>query len=166
VDLGATPKPQFAALSYVWGIEQERYDISCNSVDLAVTKNCLAALQHLRKKLGHFSIWVDAICINQSQSNNNEKDQQIPLMGEIYSSAAVTYIWLGPGNQKSDRAMALLSRAGFLDYFSPFETVPSRVRAALWSLQRTQRCGKHDPLLCIGKMCSVLVISDYFLEFC
>jgi hypothetical protein len=166
VNLEATPKPQFTALSYVWGIEKERYAISCNSIDLSVGKNCHSALQHLRKKLGSFSIWVDAICINQSPSSNSEKDQQIPLMGEIYSGAQVTYIWLGEGNEKSDRAMLHLGRAGFLDYFQPNKSTRSRDWAAVWSLHRTLRCGKHDPVLCSGQNHSISVTLDHFLDTC
>ncbi|KAB5528080.1 heterokaryon incompatibility protein-domain-containing protein [Coniochaeta sp. 2T2.1] len=38
--------------------------------------------------------WIDAICIDQD--NKDEKAQQIPMMGEIYSSAARVLGWLGP----------------------------------------------------------------------
>ncbi|KAI1141518.1 heterokaryon incompatibility protein-domain-containing protein [Hypoxylon sp. FL0543] len=38
-------------------------------------------------------IWVDAICINQQ--NIDEKNRQIPLMRSIYSLASTTVAWLG-----------------------------------------------------------------------
>ncbi|OIW25760.1 hypothetical protein CONLIGDRAFT_561044, partial [Coniochaeta ligniaria NRRL 30616] len=40
--------------------------------------------------------WIDAICIDQG--NKDEKAQQIPLMGEIYSLAARVLGWLGPND--------------------------------------------------------------------
>lgn len=113
-----------------------------------MSKNCLSALRHLRKKLRGFTIWVDAICINQSQENNTEKEQQIPLMGEMYSGAEVTYVWLGEGNERSDKAMAYLGRAGFVKYLALHRK--PRVWAAIWFMHRTLRCGKNDLLLCTG----------------
>jgi hypothetical protein len=38
-------------------------------------------------------IWIDAICIDQS--NNLEKLQQIPLMGKVYSTASKVLVYLG-----------------------------------------------------------------------
>ncbi|KAK1657553.1 heterokaryon incompatibility protein-domain-containing protein [Colletotrichum godetiae] len=38
-------------------------------------------------------IWIDAICIDQT--NPQEKAVQIPLMGEIYAKSSAVYIWLG-----------------------------------------------------------------------
>lgn len=151
VDLEATTIPHFTALSYVWGVEKERVAISCNAIDIPVTIKCHSALKHLRTKFGTFTIWIDAICINQNFNSDSEKEQQIPLMGEIYSIARITYVWLGPGSQESARAMAFLRRAGFVDYFSPIDSTPSRVWAAGWSLFTAVRCGKHDQLLYTGK---------------
>jgi hypothetical protein len=42
-------------------------------------------------------LWIDAICINQS--DNEEKSQQVRLMGEIYSKAEVVRVWLGPSTE-------------------------------------------------------------------
>lgn len=57
-------QPAFTALSYVWGAYAPTpHQILCDGVRVAVTSNCHSALRHLRRKLGHFTIWVDAICI-------------------------------------------------------------------------------------------------------
>jgi hypothetical protein len=37
--------------------------------------------------------WVDAICINQNDLN--EKNEQVPRMGDIYSMASRVWIWIG-----------------------------------------------------------------------
>jgi hypothetical protein len=110
-------RPSFAALSYVWGAyAPEPHDITCRDCKIPVTANCYSALLHLRNRLGGFTIWVDAICIDQD--NNAEKSQQIPLMNHIYSDAKAVYVWLGDGNPASDRAMRYLAHAGKLEYFT------------------------------------------------
>jgi len=109
--------PTFVALSYVWGdYAVPRHTIACGGNTLETTANCYSALVHLRQAIGAFSIWIDAICINQA--DREEKSSQIPLMGSIYSKAKVVYIWLGAGNSESDRAMDYLATAGFLEFFT------------------------------------------------
>jgi hypothetical protein len=39
------------------------------------------------------NLWIDAICINQK--NADEKQAQVPLMGEIYANATEVMVWLG-----------------------------------------------------------------------
>ncbi|KAK6822884.1 hypothetical protein PG987_014429 [Apiospora arundinis] len=101
--------PSFTALSYVWGEFSSpiRDTIDCNGGKIEVTKNCLSALRHLRKVFGAITIWIDAICINQVETS--EKAYQIPLMGQVYSSAQTVYAWLGEGNKKSDKVMRWLA---------------------------------------------------------
>jgi Heterokaryon incompatibility protein (HET) len=43
-------------------------------------------------------LWVDAICI--SQSDVSEKEHQVQLMPKIFSHAQRTLIWLGDANEK------------------------------------------------------------------
>lgn len=52
-------------------------------------------------------IWIDAVCINQS--DGNEKMQQIGRMAEIYRLARQVIVWLGPGHapNHNDAAIAL-----------------------------------------------------------
>src|SRR5436305_12863464 len=67
-------RPSFAALSYVWGSDVKPRTIACGAFTVNVTENCHSALQNLRKKLGKFTVWIDAICINQD--DDIEKAQQ------------------------------------------------------------------------------------------
>jgi hypothetical protein len=109
-------KPSYTALSYVWGSTSSPPDnILCDGVPITVTSNCYSALRHLRAINGSFTIWIDAICINQI--NPEEKAQQISLMGSVYSQAKITYIWLGEGSTIMNRIMGYLGRAGFLEHF-------------------------------------------------
>lgn len=96
--------PRFEALSYTWSDEFEKPEdedrrrgrplfIGKHFQRLAVTRNCENALQRLRN-LGKEYVWIDAVCINQSDLN--DKKQQIALMHQIYSRAAKVLIYLGP----------------------------------------------------------------------
>ncbi|KAK3312629.1 heterokaryon incompatibility protein-domain-containing protein [Apodospora peruviana] len=102
--------PSFFCLSYVWGSKSSpnSHTLHCRSqgCDLQITTNCYHALRQIQSRFGISTIWVDSICINQEDSD--EKAGQIPLMQDIYSRAASVFIWLGEGNDRSDRAMAYL----------------------------------------------------------
>jgi hypothetical protein len=99
----------FTALSYVWGDYAIPRDIMyCNDIPIELTRNCWSALWHLRKIFGAVPIWVDAVCINQS--DELEKSFQIPLMEKIYSSADQVYIWLGNGTPSTNTAMDYLGQ--------------------------------------------------------
>jgi len=67
------------------------------------------------KKLGAFTIWIDAIWIDSS--NAGEKESKIPHIVEIYSKADVVYVWFGEGSPRTSRAMADLDLPPFLEYF-------------------------------------------------
>jgi len=124
IDMYAVPRPRFSALSYVWGQDGgEALTISCGEHLLPVLPSAHSALRFLRKKLGNFTIWIDAICINQADIE--ERQSQIPLMGEIYTRAEFVYVWLGEGNNKTHRAMAYLGQPLFMRHFMADGTIES-----------------------------------------
>jgi hypothetical protein len=133
--------PKFTALSYVWGEDPPtpQYFILCGEFQVKVTANCYSALRHLRNKLGKFRIWVDAICIDQA--NLVEKLQQVPLMGDIFSSAELVYIWLGEGTDGTDRAMQYFAKNEFGNLYEK-----SSPLAAAWSLFISQWSWTRNPL--------------------
>ncbi len=49
-------------------------------------------------------MWIDALCIDQS--NISERNRQVQMMGSIYKKSKTTFIWLGP---QSDRFSSALS---------------------------------------------------------
>jgi hypothetical protein len=51
-------------------------------------------------------IWIDAICINQE--NLEEKAWQVRFMGEVFSNAESTRVWLGPESQDSSLAISFI----------------------------------------------------------
>ncbi len=90
----------FEALSYVWGPQEPLYDLICNDVKTRVLRigpNLHNALLHLRflpsMNIHPRLLWVDRICINQSDAE--ERASQVLLMGSIYRGSRQTLVWLG-----------------------------------------------------------------------
>ncbi len=72
-----------------------------------IYKNLYEALMRLRGMVRPVIIWVDAICIDQSDDGEEEKRQQLQMMDQIYHSAASVCVWLGPGFRGSTDGMRL-----------------------------------------------------------
>jgi SpoVK/Ycf46/Vps4 family AAA+-type ATPase len=88
--------PRYFALSYRWGDPKDTTDILVNGRPVPVTRNLEAAMRRLRDFQNGFycfGIWIDALCINQSDLE--EKAYQVPMMGQIYSRAERVIAWLG-----------------------------------------------------------------------
>jgi hypothetical protein len=75
-----------------------------------VGQNLYSALEHLRDEKTVRVIWIDALCIDQS--DNEEKSWQVQLMREIYQCAISVFIWLGPADATSHEAMDFLHLLG------------------------------------------------------
>ncbi|QGI92024.1 hypothetical protein CEK26_005093 [Fusarium fujikuroi] len=150
VDLRALPK--FTALSYVWG-QGSYHKIACNGCDINITQSCYEALTSLRESCQSLTVWVDAICINQEDTG--EKEQQIMLMGRIYTLAEIVYVWLGVGNTKTDQA------AEYIGAISQFRLFPAKV----WPSSRTHtRRNLSRRLIEIGRYILPLAFRNLCIE--
>jgi hypothetical protein len=103
----------FEALSYTWG-EASNYQVihvivsgSLESKELSVRPNCFFALKRLRYKDRTRLIWIDALCIDQS--DDSERNHQVTLMSKIYSEASNVVIFLGETTQDSDLAIDFIA---------------------------------------------------------
>ena len=93
-------RPVYSALSYTWGRNAASKPILLNGSDFDILVNLELALRHLRDSDDIRTLWIDAICIDQS--NIAEKQVQIPLMKEIYSTASRVLVWLGESDASID----------------------------------------------------------------
>jgi hypothetical protein len=136
-------KPNYEALSYTWG-SMECTEVayvyeSCATAQgprdpgtiLNIGQNLTCALRHLRYPNKSRTLWIDAICINQTDIG--ERSAQVQRMGNLYKLADRVLVWLGPSLPISDLGMSTL---GFLgaqieqswDYYglrSPQSTEPT-----------------------------------------
>ncbi|KAK4172324.1 heterokaryon incompatibility protein-domain-containing protein [Triangularia setosa] len=83
----------FEALSYVWGDMTDTTPIQIDGATIEIGRSLRSALLHLRFLHKARILWVDAVCINQEDLD--ERNSQVMLMGDIYSKAARTLVWLG-----------------------------------------------------------------------
>lgn len=112
----ASPSTVYEALSYTWGLVERVQLIHLNgSHSLPITPNLSAALKCLRYRNTKRSLWVDAICMNQTDTR--EKTAQIGMMAYIFSTATCVNVWLGEYQASySDRMLLAYMRVKGLAY--------------------------------------------------
>lgn len=126
-DLSAVPT--YDALSYTWDNQHPSPAIQCDGRELRVTPNVASALRHLRRRLYSRYVWIDAICIDQT--NLIERGNQVSMMHLIYRKASWVIVWLGAGGRDTDRAISALKWA------FPFRKLALHILFLRhWSLQR------------------------------
>lgn len=107
--------PYFEALSYEWLEKKGSVPVQCAGGRILVTPNCAAALRSLRSESDSRVLWIDAVCIDQE--NTEEVNHQVAMMTDIYRKAKNVIMWLGSieGNVQSFRkvfaGISLLSKA-------------------------------------------------------
>ena len=97
----------FDALSYAWGDQSIKLSILINGEPFEVGENLHAALKALRANGRNDFLWIDAICINQSDIP--ERNSQLSLMTQIYSLARTVICWLGEPGDDSELAISTLN---------------------------------------------------------
>lgn len=93
----------YEALSYVWGSSEKPHTVSIDGNTMAITANLHEVLVRLRDRMIERTLWIDAICIDQS--NTTERGDQIRHMAEIYCKANRVIVWLGESANDSDQVL-------------------------------------------------------------
>ncbi|KAI1119933.1 heterokaryon incompatibility protein-domain-containing protein [Nemania abortiva] len=103
----------FDALSYVWGTyswyRQRRAFVEYSEgaklvwARISIGENLDHALRNIRYLDRPCVMWIDALCINQS--DENERNKQVTRMADIYSQASQVTVCLGPPGEGSDIAI-------------------------------------------------------------
>ena len=120
-------KEGYDALSYTWGDPRSIYpltlsapkkvykggtlgfdDLANESVTVLIRHNLYALLRQLRQMKYSRYIWIDALCINQT--DDAEKAIQIALMRFIYQEARRVFVWLGDASTLEEGAMIILPK--------------------------------------------------------
>lgn len=86
----------YEALSYCWGSRFRTLPVTCDDETLFVTPNLLEALRRIRKQDEPRTLWVDVLCIDQSDLV--ELGIQVRQMRDIYAKARRVIVWLGEGH--------------------------------------------------------------------
>lgn len=124
------PSNNYLAMSYAWGHpDVPKKHIFINGHRHEVTESLHAGLSQFRK-MEYFQnkgkVWIDALCINQSndKKNKDEKEAQLRLMGSIYRNAGNIIVWLGEADEYSEKAIKGLQSASLLyrtEYIEVFD---------------------------------------------
>lgn len=77
---------------------------SSNNLGVFYVRGNLAG--EFRSEKNDVSFWIDAICIDQSDTN--EKTSQVAIMDIIYSQAQSVSIWLGSGKPETKETFEFL----------------------------------------------------------
>ena len=112
-------QPHYEALSYTWGTTDDpeiayvtdfRPGGNEECATLAIYQNLASAFRHLRYVDQVRNFWVDAICINQGDIP--ERNKQVKRMANIYKLAYRVVAWLGREEYNSMQALAILQHVG------------------------------------------------------
>jgi hypothetical protein len=120
----------YEALSYTWGSPEDGVrEIRLGGKPFNVRINLWWALDHLRYSDQPRILWIDALCIDQS--NDIERGHQVRQMGLVYSEASKVIIWLGLPAANSNAAFEFIAdsnaasldiQAGAYEISNPFHT--------------------------------------------
>lgn len=137
--------PVYEALSYVWGpsgdseiarlasrSDNERFDTT-----MPIGANLACALRYLRHPDRSRTLWIDAICIDQSL--NEEKNAQVKRMAQMYSYAHRVIIWLGKEQDESTHALTTLKYFGEQVEYTADECIgdsPGALEPTWWDAER------------------------------
>lgn len=89
-------QPSYEALSYTWGESLARPEPTIllnDECELQLTDNLHAALRRLRPRFWTRDLWIDALCIDQTDLE--ERSRQVSIMGAVYRSAWRVCVWSG-----------------------------------------------------------------------
>ena len=99
--------PSYEAISYVWGTACGRTSILLSFGALSVTQSLGVALQRFRWPTEPRFLWADAVCINQKDVA--ERNKQVKLMRRIYENASGVVVWLGFDDGSVTTAVSLIN---------------------------------------------------------
>jgi hypothetical protein len=103
------PTLPFEAISYACGEFKPSVPLHVDGLSrVMITETLAKALRCLRRTDQDRLLWVDTVCINQS--NNDEKSLQVGNMHRVYSTAIAVQIWLGPEDQYTEQGFATVER--------------------------------------------------------
>lgn len=87
------PDSDYEAVSYVWGDAAITKPITLDGRVYPVTTNLYTGLQFLRYKESSRRLWIDSLCINQT--DKAERAREIQRMRDIYKCAHQVLVWVG-----------------------------------------------------------------------
>ncbi|KAM0443851.1 hypothetical protein ACHAQK_002597 [Fusarium lateritium] len=153
---------RYDAMSYTWGDQSNPdyihlrhpkpigHDKSCicdktSSGSLAIGRNLASALRQIRDQSNSRILWADSVCINQQDLD--ERAEQVLRMRDIYKHAQRVIAWLGPADEHSPIAIAMLQElADCVDFTNEEDDIlDNRIRFKLDKYEFVMRKNSDIP---------------------
>ena len=137
----------------MWGDQTKKMKIYVDGKNFLVGLNLWEALHYLRKRADGKRYWIDAICINQTDIP--ERNRQLRIMPHIYMRANLVVVWLGRKYAKYDDeelAIKLAPRSRYKTSLSPRieeELYSDEYWARVWIVQEIGKARKIQ--VCVGE---------------
>lgn len=109
--------PDYDALSYVWGSEDDMQLIQMNGCSFSIRNNLWQFLMQASTSGFRYTsgvtltpgyIWIDQLCIDQE--SEPEKSAQVMDMHRIFEHARSGIVWLGPARPETVEEVAILEK--------------------------------------------------------
>jgi hypothetical protein len=135
--------PRYVALSYTWGEKRPTGSVSIDGKKFEIGLNLLSFLSTYGEDE---YLWIDQICIDQS--NTQERSHQVQRMWKIYSRCDFVLVWL-----RDEPTHTSSTKQAALDFNNE---VQSRIKHG--------RCedGSRDEKECLGYPTLALLRNPYF----
>jgi hypothetical protein len=121
------PVPAYETISYCWGPSRAPSELRLNGHSTLVPASSEAALRRMRLSDQPRVLWIDAICIDQSSTE--ERNAQVAIMSTIYRAGRHNLVYLGEDDGLADRGVKAIQylvndmRAATADLTSLSETI-------------------------------------------
>ncbi|KAJ0103863.1 Heterokaryon incompatibility protein 6 [Diaporthe amygdali] len=120
--------PPYDAVSYRWERTKKSHTIIINGTKFPVMENVFCFLSEFRQQSFPASptFWIDSVCINQDSTW--DRNNQVQLMGKVYSKASAVRVWIGTDSDNAEAAFNLIHRCGRADGVPDKDIVANVVR--------------------------------------
>lgn len=156
---------QYEAISYAWGNLNKPHSIHIirGIGEIAITMSLSELLRHFRYVHRQRNLWVDAICIDQN--NTAERNRQVRMMADIFAASTTVLVWLGVGEHTDSLAFATIEACSDLVITGTEKDIDlETLRIALCEYTGPHACFRRDLKaqedVAIAGLASVLDISQ------
>ncbi|CAN9216570.1 unnamed protein product [Alternaria alternata] len=98
--------PIYETISYCWGTPRPPSTIKLNGHLTPVPTSSEAAIRRMRLSGRPRTLWIDAICIDQSSVT--ERSEQVAFMSTVYRSGLRNLVYLGEDDGMAERGVKAL----------------------------------------------------------
>lgn len=104
--LSQESKPTYDTASYAWGNAALRDSVSVDGFDLSVPRSAVQVLQRMRLAGNERTVWIDSVCIDQTDAE--DRSYQVQLMSEIFSCTSANFVWLGEDDGDAEETFEMI----------------------------------------------------------